>query len=221
VTMTDQQVEMLMKALSKQGNQGRAAATAGVCRQTAANYQRVGKRSSELQSRHEWRTRPDPLAAVWPEIEACLWEAPGRWARTLLEELQEQYPGQFLPGQLRTLHRRVQRWRAVHGDDQAAEVFFPQQHRPGEAAQTDFTDTGEWGLTLQGEPYAPLLCPVVLPYSNWQWACRCRSESLLALQRGMQAALFRLGKVPAWQQIDNSTGATHQGRTGQREFNCE
>jgi hypothetical protein len=31
----------------------------------------------------------------------------------------------------------------------------------------------------------------VLPYSNWQWACRCRSESLLALKRGIQAALFR------------------------------
>ena len=77
------------------------------------------------------------------------------------------------------------------------------------------------GLTLQGEPYAPVLCPVVLPYSNWQWACRCRSESLLALQRGIQAALLRLGKVPEWQQTDNSTGATHPVRTGQRDFNRE
>jgi len=221
VTMTDQQVKMIMKALSKHGNQGRAAATAGVCRQTAAKYRRLGKLPSELKARHEWRTRPDPFAAVWPALEARLREAPGLWARTLLEELQEQYPGQFSPGQLRTLHRRVQRWRAMHGDDQAVELFFPQQHRPGEAAQTDFTHTGELGLTLQGEPYAPLLCHVVLPYSNWQWACRCRSESLLALKRGLQAALFRLGKCPVWHQTDNSTGATHQVRTGQRDFNRE
>jgi transposase InsO family protein len=143
------------------------------------------------------------------------------WARTLFEELQDKYPGQFSPGQRRTLHRRVQQWRAVHGDDQTVELFFPPQHRPGEAAQTDFTHTGELGLTLQGESYAPLLCHVVLPYSNWQWACRCRSESLLALKRGIQEAVFRLGKVPEWHQTDNSTGATHQVRTGHREFNAE
>ena len=221
MTMTDQQVKMIMKALSKHGNQGRAAAAAGVCRQTAAKYQRLAKLPSELQSRRGWRTRPDPFAAVWPEIEARLGEVPGLWARTLLEELQEKYPGQFPSSQLRTLHRRVQWWRALHGDDQAVEVFFPQQHRPGEAVQTDFTHTGEMGLTLQGEPYAPLLCHVVLPYSNWQWACRCRSESLLALKRGIQEALFRLGRVPEWHQTDNSTGATHRVRSGQREFNRE
>ena len=166
---TDRQVKMMMKALSQHGNQEKAAAKAGVCRQTAAKYRRWGKLPSELKARHEWRTRPDPFAAVWPALEARLREAPGLWARTLLEELQEQYPGQFPPGQLRTLHRRVQRWRALHGDDRAVELFFPQQHRPGEAAQTDFTHTGELGLTLQGEPYAPLLCHLVLPYSNWQW----------------------------------------------------
>jgi len=212
---------MIMKELSTHGNQGRAAAKAGVCRQTAAKYQQLGKLPSELTAGRAWRTRPDPFAAVWPEIEARLRDAPGLWARTLFEELQEKYPGQFPPGQLRTLHRRVQQWRAAQGDDQAVELFFPQQHRPGEAAQTDFTHTGELGLTLQGEPYAPLLCHLVLPYSNWQWACRCRSESLLALKRGIQAALFRLGKVPEWHQTDNSTGATHQVRTGQREFNRE
>jgi hypothetical protein len=212
---------MIMKELSTHGNQGRAAAKAGGCRQTAAKYQRLEKLPSELKAGREWRTRPDPLAAVWPAIEARLREAPGLWARTLLEELQEQYPGQFSPGQLRTLHRRVQQWRALHGDDQAVERFFPQQHRPGEAAQTDFPPTGELGLTLPGEPYAPLLCHVVRPYSNWQWACRCRAESWLALQRGIQEALFRLGKVPAWHQTDNSTGATHQVRTGQRDFNRE
>jgi len=221
VRTTDRQVRMIMKELSKQGNQGKAAAKAGVCRQTAAKYQRLGKLPSELKAGREWRTRSDPFALVWPAIEARLGEAPGLWARTLFEELQEQYPGQFVPGQLRTLQRRVQQWRVMHGDDRAVELFFPQQHRPGEAAQTDFTHTGELGLTLRGEPYAPLLCHLVLPYSNWQWACRCRSESVLALKRGIQEALFRLGKVPEWHQTDNSTGATHQVRTGQRDFNRE
>ena len=181
----------------------------------------MGEATFGVESRRPWRTRPDPFATVWPELEARLREAPGLWARTLFEELPEKYPGQFSPGQVRTLHRRVQQWRAAHGNDQTVELFFPQQHRPGEAAQTDFTHTGELGLTLQGEPYAPLLCHVVLPYSHWQWACRCRSESLLALKRGIQAALFRLGKVPAWHQTDYSTGAIPPVRTGQRDFNRE
>jgi len=36
----------------------------------------------------------------------------------------------------------------------------------------------------------------VLPHSNWEWAMVCRSESLSALRRGVQAAVFRLGRVP-------------------------
>ena len=169
----------------------------------------------------DWLTRDDHFAEVWPEVEAWLRQTPGLWVGTLFERLQEAYPGRFKPGQLRTLYRRVRRFRALHGDDRAYEVFFPQQHRPGEAAQTDFTHTTELALTLAGEPYSPLLCHVVLPYSNWQWASRCRSESFLALKHGLQEALFRLGRVPEWHQTDHSTGATHRVRTGQRAFNTE
>lgn len=211
----------MTKELSKHGKQSVAAAKAGVCRQTAAKYQRSGKLPSELKEVRDWRTRDDAFAEVWPEIEGWLVEEPGLWVGTLFEQLQEKYPGRFEPGQQRTLYRRVRRWRAVHGDDRTHEVFFPQQHRPGDAAQTDFTRTGELGLKLDGEAYAPLLCHVVLPYSNWHWACRCQSESFLALKHGLQEALFRLGRVPAWHQTDNSTGATHRVRTGQREFNAE
>ena len=47
----------------------------------------------------------------------------------------------------------------------------------------------------------------------------CHSESMLALQRGVQTAVFRLGRVPRWHQTDNSTAATHDLRTGKRGFN--
>jgi len=50
-------------------------------------------------------------------------------------------------------------------------------------------------MTLEGEPFAPLLCHFVPPYSNWEWACCCQSESLLALKKGVQEAVFRLGRV--------------------------
>jgi hypothetical protein len=38
MTTTDLQVRIIMKELSKHGNQERAAAKAGICRQTAARY---------------------------------------------------------------------------------------------------------------------------------------------------------------------------------------
>jgi len=63
----------------------------------------------------------------------------------------------------------------------------------------------------------------VLPYSNWQWATACLSESTAALRRGVQAALFQLGRVPRFHQTDHSTGATHQiARDAEdRTFNTE
>ena len=84
-----------------------AAAKAGVCRQTAAKYLGSGKLPSELKEVRQWRTREDPFAEVWPEVEDWLRQAPGLWAQTLFEWLQERYPGRFEPGQLRSLQRRV------------------------------------------------------------------------------------------------------------------
>lgn len=74
------------------------------------------------------------------------------------------------------------------------EVFFPQEHRPGEAAQTDFTWATELGVTIAGEVFVHMLCVFVLPFSNWQWLTVCLSESMAAMRRGVQAALFRLGE---------------------------
>jgi hypothetical protein len=86
MTTTDRQVRIIMKELSKHGNQGRAAAKAGVCRQTAAHYIEEGKLSSELKKAHKWQRREDPCAEVWPEIETRLREQPGVWVRFLFED---------------------------------------------------------------------------------------------------------------------------------------
>ena len=58
--------------------------------------------------------------------------------------------------------------------------------------------------------------------SNWEWATRCQSESMLSLRQGLQAALRELGRVPEILQTDNSSSATHPvGGKGGREFNPE
>jgi len=58
-----------------------------------------------------YRTRPDPFASVWPEVEQELLARPDRTAKAIFADLQERYPGTFPATQLRTLQRRVQEWR--------------------------------------------------------------------------------------------------------------
>jgi hypothetical protein len=206
-----------MEEVTKHGQIGLAAMRAGMDRKTARGYLGSGKLPSESKAPHTWRTREDPFADVWPVVQAQLEAAPGLEAKTLFELLQREHPGRFVNGQLRTLQRQVRRWRAVHGPDKT--VFFAQEHRPGEAAQTDFTHGTELGITIAGVHFVHLLCVLVLPYSNWQWVTVCLSESLAAIRRGVQSALLRLGRVPTWHQTDNSTAATHDLTNGLRAFN--
>ena len=73
---------------------------------------RTGPRMRKSLGPRTYRTRVDPFAAVWPEVEAWLVTDPGRIARDAFEELQRRYPGVYPDGQLRTLQRRVGKWRA-------------------------------------------------------------------------------------------------------------
>ena len=206
-----------MREVDKGAGVGVAALRAGMDRKTAGKYLEAGKFPSELKKPRTWRTRADSFSEDWAGIVAMLEAAPELEAKALFEDLMGRRPGRYEPGQLRTLQRRVRHWRALQGPDK--EVFFAQVHRPGEAAQTDFTWATELGITLAGVPFPHMLCHVVLPYSNWSWATVCRSESMAALKCGVQEALFRLGRRPEWHQTDNSTAATHDVPGGKRGFN--
>jgi len=219
VRTTDAQVRKLMDEMHRHGEVGTAALRAGLSPNTARKYLRADRLPSELVSPRTWRTRPDPFAADWAELRARLADAPELEATTLFEDLLRRKPDGYTPGQVRTLQRRVKQWRAQAGPPKR--IFFPQVHRPGEAMQTDFTWASTLGITIGGEPFPHLLCHPVLPYSNWEWATICQSESMAALRRGVQAALGRLGRAPTYHQTDNSTAATHDLRTGKRGFNAE
>jgi len=211
---TDQQVRRLNEEMAKHGQVGRAAMKADMNRTTARKYLRMKQFPSEMHTERTWKTRTDPFAADWPEIAARLTEANELEGKSLFEDLLRRRPGVYQEGQLRTFQRRVQIWQAQFGPDK--EVFFPQDHVPGEAIQTDFTWATELGVTIQGELFAHLLCHVVLPYSNWGWLTVCQSESMLALRRGIPAALAQLGRIPRFSQTDNSTSATHKIAAGEQ-----
>jgi hypothetical protein len=204
-----------MEQMTKHGKIGLASMQAGMDRKTGRKYVAAGRLPSELAAPRDWRTRPDPFDTAWPEVEERLRLTPELEAKTLFEMLRVEDPTRFEDGQLRTLQRRVRRWRAAHGPDQ--EIMLAQRHRPGEAAQTDFTRTAELAVTIAGQVFAHLLCVLVLPYSNWQWATVCLSESMAGLRKGVQRALFQLGRAPKYHQTDNSTAATHRIPEGQAE----
>lgn len=205
-----------MEEMSKHGSIGVAAMKAGMDRKTARKYVREQKLPSQLVKERDWRTREDPFVEHWPEVEAMLAATPALEAKTLFEMLVEKYPGRYEDGQLRTLQRRVRNWRAERGPDK--EVVLAQHHVPGEAAQTDFTWATELGVTIAGQVFMHMLCVFVLPFSNWRWATVCLSESMAAMRRGVQRALFQLGRVPRYHQTDNSTSATHRIPDGRKEL---
>jgi hypothetical protein len=215
----DAQARKLMDEMSKHGRIGVAALRSGMHRNTARRYLEAGRLPSELSAPRTWRTRSDAFAEDWPEIASRLEEAPELEAKALFEDLVSRRPGRYQEGHLRTFQRRVKQWRAEQGP--VREILLPQQHRPGEAMQTDFTSASRLGVTIGGEVFDHLLCHSVLPYSNWQSVVVCRSESMLALRLGVQEAVRRLGRVPEWHQTDNSTSATHDLHTGKRGFNAE
>lgn len=75
-------------------------------------YKRKYHRTKKNKCRRWWRTRQDPFAAVWDEIKSLLEQNPERTAKSILQDLQRRYRGQYHDDQLRTLQRRVQSWRA-------------------------------------------------------------------------------------------------------------
>jgi len=207
-----------MEEMSKHGEIGRAAMKADMDRKTARKYVKAGALPSQMGKRRDWRTRLDPFEDVWPGLAQQLVDTPELEAKTLFEQLQEQYPERFDEGQLRTLQRKIKRWRAELGPDKQA--VLAQRHHPGEAAQSDFTDAAELRVTVSGQPLAHMLYVLVLPFSDWQWATVCYSESMASLRHGLQRSLFQLGRVPRFHQTDNSTAATHnipKDKTGQVE----
>lgn len=206
--VTDRQVRILREEMAKHGVVEIAAMKANMHRNTARKYLNTLKLPSELKEPREWRTRADPFAEDWPAIAERLTDAPELEAKHLFWDLMRLRPGIYHEGQLRTFQRRVQVWQAHHGPDK--EVFFPQEHVPGEAMQTDFTWATELEITIQGEAFPHMLCHMVLPWSNWNYATVSQSESMLALRNGIAAALIQLGRVPRFHQTDNSTAATHR-----------
>src|ERR1700723_2736293 len=67
--VTDRHIQRLHR-LDQQGwLKGQAAARACIDPKTARKYRQLGQLPSEVRMKHTWRTRLDPFADAWPQVE--------------------------------------------------------------------------------------------------------------------------------------------------------
>ena len=166
----------------------------------------------QRRGRH-WRTRADPLAEVWDSVLVPMLEkAPQLEPQTLLLHLERTFPGQDWFRRKRTLQRRVEQWRALHGP--AGEVMFLQEHRAGVLGISDFTVLKGEPITVAGEVLEHRLFHFRLPFSGWcHVAVIHGGESFVALSEALQNALALCGGVSAEHRTD-SLSACFRNRDG-------
>lgn len=213
--ITDQQVKMLRNELGTGMALATAAVRSGMSEKTARKYRNMTKLPSQSKTEHLWRTRVDPFEDVWQEVQRKLEQAPELQAKTIFQWLKREHPGAFQQGQLRTLQRRIKRWRATDGPPK--EVYFDQVHHPGDLCASDFTHMNELGITIAKQSFDHMLYHFVLTYSNWESVSLCYSESFESLSQGFQDAIGRLSFVPKRHRTDRLSAAVNN-LTESRDF---
>jgi len=211
----DGQVRELFRLLTTGRRLAFAARKTGMDEKSARKYRQAKQLPSQRVALRQWRTRSDPFAEVWPQVEQRLQDEPELRAVTLFRWLQEQPQGAFPDSQRRTFERRVRLWRATQGPNQ--KVMFAQVHHSGDLAASDFTHMDALGVTIGGQPFAHLVYHFTLTYSNWESITVCPSESFEALSEGLQNALWELGGVPRRHRSDSLSAAVNN-LSEEREF---
>jgi len=206
--ITDAQYRRLKQMLSEGKKIDECALKSGMTEKTARKYRKQGKFPSEIKKEHTWRTRHDPFEEVWENVKKQLCLEPRLQTLTIFQDLQKKYPGKFQDGQLRTLQRKIKKWRAIDGPSK--EVIFPQEHYYGRLCQSDFTHMDKLGITIDKQPFPHLIYHFVFTKSNWETGSICFSESFESLSEGLQRALWHAGGVAEFHQTDCLSAAVNK-----------
>ena len=216
--ITDRQTRLLRQKRMEGKTQETAAAKAGMSVRSARKWQ-SGPLPSQAKPEHRWRTRPDPFDGVWEgEIEPLLRNDPtGKLkATTIIDWLAEQHPGRFSASQLRTLQRRLQALRQAQ-EAGAAWSGSGGVLPPGASAGTGGPVRLHPLRGTQGDHRRTVLPPPAVPADTqplgWRYAEVAAGETFLALQQGLQNALWTLGGVPEVVRSGNTSAATHELRS--------
>jgi transposase InsO family protein len=202
--ITNRQENLYMNKRQQGQSQETAAAKGGISERSGRRIEK-GERPSIPKERH-WRTREDPLDAIWEsELVPLLEKEPQLTGLTLWEYLEDEHAGQFPYQVLRTLQRRVKHWKATQGPDKA--VIFRQSVPAGQQGLSDFSHPNT-EITLQGEMFSHLLYQFRFAYSGWRYVqIILGGESYSALADGLQSALALAGGSPVEHRTDSLSAA--------------
>ena len=202
--ITNRQENLYMNKRQQGQSQETAAAKGGISERSGRRIEK-GERPSIPKERH-WRTREDPLDAIWEsELVPLLEKEPRLTGLTLWEYLEDEHAGQFPYQVLRTLQRRVKHWKATQGPDKA--VIFRQSVPAGQQGLSDFSHPNT-EITLQGEVFSHLLYQFRFAYSGWRYVqIILGGESYSALADGLQSALALAGGSPVEHRTDSLSAA--------------
>lgn len=181
-----------------------AAAKSGISLRSAGRIDSQAHQPN--QSKRGWRTRSDPLQSLWEPIVLPLLQTNEALTPVgIYDYLCEYHSEVFDAKKRRTLERRIQQWRQLHG--QPKEVMFIQAHRPGELGIADFTVV-ESVITIAGVLLKHRLFHYRLVHSRWAYAqVVYGGESFTALSEGLQRAFIASGGVPQQLRTDSLSAA--------------
>ena len=180
---------------------------------TVRKYRDANQLPSQIERpERAYRTRQDPLADFWSEIEAYLQQDSQLKPYAILDWLKQKYNAvdrapRVTDSIRRTLERRIQRWKLANGVEQ--DVKFAQTHHAGDVIAFDFVIMNALKITLGGKPFDHVLFHAVFTYSNWEYVHLCHSESFEALSTGLQDTLHRAGGVPRRVRSDSLSAAVN------------
>lgn len=202
--ITQQQEGLYMQHRQNGCTQKVAAAKSGISDRSGRRIDKAG--GSRPIAERDWRTRHDPLDAVWePELLPLLRAEPSLTGTTLLEYLLDHYPEHYDQTVLRTLQRRVKQWRAIDGPDK--EIIFRQDAVIAMQGFSDFSHPND-AVLINGKPFKHLFYQFRLAYSGWRSVSVIRGgESFVALSEGLQRALKQAGGSPREHRTDSLSAA--------------
>ncbi len=200
ISITQQQVKLYM-SYRKNNSQVTSAAKVGISERSARRIEK-----GEHQPR-QYRTRKDPFNGLFEKhLVPLLKLNPELQPITLLDVLADKAPDQFDASHLRTLQRRVKRWRVQEGPEQ--EVIFFQRHTPGDMGISDYTWMNKLNITLNGNEFNHKMFHYRLVYSGWTYVqITLGGESFESLSSGLQNAFWRSGGVPVSHRTDSLSAA--------------
>ena len=183
-----------------------AAAKSGMSAKTARNYLKSNILPNEVLKNRNWKTRTNVFEEDWVEIENMLSKSPKLQANTILEHLISRDSNKFNKSHERTLQRLIRNWRANKGTEKA--IIFSQKLHPAMQSQSDYTVMNDLEITISWQQFDHMLFHFILPYSRWEYASICYSESFESLSKGYDEAVWFLGYVAPEHRTDNLTAAT-------------